>query len=414
MYTSTSAFLNFSLTDTTIEANTLIILTIIPALQYYSPPTIIVTFSDSLVMSCSNCSIISSTSFSFFYASAIMKIAINIKNSNNPLGNFISAVITDGTIIYETASINYQLTPMVYGFIAYQTGMYQSVGNVNITITSKPTQALTLAYSDASPILSSPTCATCTSTHIYLSGIVQYFQTFTVTLTGTFNGTVYATASVPISYICQSIQGCNICSNQTVSLSTVLVCQQCFNSSLSPYSLLYNNQCLQKCPISTYSNTLTCVSCPNLCYICTMLECQQCVNAYYIYNNTCVNACPVPFINNATHCISVPLQCPNNCANCPTNNVCEVCDGGYLLLKNICYSSCPPKYIPTATTCVLFTPPQETSYFPFPFIISSALIFIALVAMKRFEKRSLVMGNLIAFVSVVEVGSMIMTLTYTL
>jgi len=34
--------------------------------------------------------------------------------------------------------------------------------------------------------------------------------------------------------------------------------------------------------------------------------------------------------------------------------------------------------------------------------------------MKCFEKRSLIMGNLIAFVSLVEIGTIIMTLNYTL
>jgi hypothetical protein len=151
--------------------------------------------------------------------------------------------------------------------------MYQTVGNVNITITSKPTQTLTLSYSDVSSILSSPTCVLCSNSQIYLSGIVQYFQTFTITLTGTYNGTVYATAVVTINYICQSIQGCNICANQTINQITVLTCQQCFTSTLSPYNLLYNNQCLQTCPISTYSNGITCVNCASLCYICTILQC---------------------------------------------------------------------------------------------------------------------------------------------
>lgn len=118
MYTSTSAFLNYTLADTTIEATTVITLTIIPTLQYYTPPTITITFSNSLVISCSNCTIISSTSFFFTYTSAIMKLPITIKNSNNPLGNSISLTITDATIIYETASIDYQLTPMTYTFIA--------------------------------------------------------------------------------------------------------------------------------------------------------------------------------------------------------------------------------------------------------------------------------------------------------
>ena len=41
------------------------------------------------------------------------------------------------------------------------------------------------------------------------------------------------------------------------------------------------------------------------------------------------------------------------------------------------------------------------------------ILAIALIAIKCYEKRSLVMGNLIAFLSVVEIGSMIMTLVYT-
>ena len=58
-------------------------------------------------------------------------------------------------------------------------------------------------------------------------------------------------------------------------------------------------------------------------------------------------------------------------------------------------------------------PPAETSYFPFAFVIASALLTVGLVAVKCWDKRSLVMGNLIAFLSVVEVGSMTLTLIYT-
>lgn len=163
---------------------------------------------------------------------------------------------------------------------------------------------------------------------------------------------------VTINYICQSIQGCKICANQTVNTTTVLMCQQCFDSSLSPYNLLYNNQCLQTCPISTYSNGLTCVNCASLCYICTIVQCTQCVSGYYVYNNTCVSACPSPLINNATHCITVPIQCPSHCASCPSNNVCTACDGGYFLLNSVCYSSCPSGYKSSGSNCTLFVPPQ--------------------------------------------------------
>jgi hypothetical protein len=119
MYTSATAFLNYSFSDSTIEANNAIILTVIPTLQYYSPPVLTITFSDSLVYTCNNCTIISSNSMSINYSSAIMKIPITIKNSNNPKGNSISLVVSDGIIVYETGIIYYDLSPMIYGYIAY-------------------------------------------------------------------------------------------------------------------------------------------------------------------------------------------------------------------------------------------------------------------------------------------------------
>lgn len=247
---------------------------------------------------------------------------------------------------------------MTYGYIATQSGLYGTIGYVNITITSKPTQSLTLTYSNISSVLDNPTCVSCTNTLIYLSGIVQYFQTYAITLVGSYNGTIYANAVVTISYVCQAIQGCNICANETVGQTTVLTCKQCFDSTFTTYNLLYNNQCLQSCPIQTYSNGFTCKDCPSLCYVCSSDKCSQCFTGYYIYNDTCLSSCPQPLVNNATHCISVPISCPTSCANCPLNNVCTACNGGYFLLNNVCYSSCPTGYKPSKSTCILFIPPQ--------------------------------------------------------
>lgn len=67
---------------------------------------------------------------------------------------------------------------MTYGYTVYQTGLFGTVGNVNITITSMPTQSLTLTYSDVSPIMNNSNCISCTNSLIYLSGIIRYFQTF--------------------------------------------------------------------------------------------------------------------------------------------------------------------------------------------------------------------------------------------
>ncbi len=152
------------------------ILTLIPALQYYSPPTITISFSDSLVLNCSNCTIVTSTSLTITYYATIMKITIGVKNSNHPINNNIKATIAQGFITYETTTVSYNLQPMTYGYVATQSGLYGTLGYVNITITSKPTQALTLSYSNVSAIINNPTCVSCTNTLIYLSGIVQYFQ----------------------------------------------------------------------------------------------------------------------------------------------------------------------------------------------------------------------------------------------
>lgn len=188
------------------------------------------------------------------------------------------------------------------------------------------------------------------------TGIVQYFQVQSVTLTGTVNGVVYATSTATVSYICATIQGCRICSNSSGSLQ----CQQCFTSTFTTYSLLYNNQCLQTCPIATYSNTLTCVPCQTNCQYCDSTGCLQCDINFYVYNSTCLSTCPLPLVNNATHCIPVPIICPTNCANCPLNHVCLACNAGYYLIDNSCYSSCPNGYrINSAGTgCDLFIPPQ--------------------------------------------------------
>ena len=175
-------------------------------------------------------------------------------------------------------------------------------------------------------------------------------------MNGTNNGVLYATVIAKVTYICASIQGCRICSNDTGSM----VCQQCFNSTYTAFTLLYKNQCLQNCPIATYSNTLTCIPCLTNCQGCNSTACLICHMNYFIYNNTCVTSCPYPLINNATHCIEVPIVCPKNCASCMSSTTCDACDGGYLLLNNVCYSSCPIKYVlnSTGNGCVLFVIPE--------------------------------------------------------
>lgn len=61
----------------------------------------------------------------------------------------------------------------------------------------------------------------------------------------------------------------------------------------------------------------------------------------------------------------------------------------------------------------MFVPPKETDYFPFAFFLASILALVLLRIIKFFEKRSLIVGNFIAFVGLMEIGAIILMISYT-
>lgn len=220
-YTSTISNAVISLSNTVIEATSVLTLTVIPILQYFYTPNITVTIPNSLVLSCSNCTIQSSNIFSFVYFATIMRVTVSINNSASPNNNTLNLIISTSTVSFETASLSYSLDPMTYGYVSLQSGFFGEVGTVTITITKGPTTPVILSYSSLSAILSGSNCINCNNTQIVISGIVQYFQTASITLAGTNNGILYATAIAKVTYICSSIQGCRICNNDTGNM----VCQ---------------------------------------------------------------------------------------------------------------------------------------------------------------------------------------------
>jgi len=106
---------------------------------------------------------------------------------------------------------------MAFITTSYCTGIYGQTGYLNITVLVGPNQPVNLTYTSVTPILSNSVCLSCTSTLLYITGVVEYFQQFTVNLTGTSNGVIYATSQVVVSYQCSSILGCRICVNDTVN-----------------------------------------------------------------------------------------------------------------------------------------------------------------------------------------------------
>lgn len=59
-------------------------------------------------------------------------------------------------------------------------------------------------------------------------------------------------------------------------------------------------------------------------------------------------------------------------------------------------------------------PPQESLYFPFSFLVAAGCLFIILAFFKLFDKRSLILGNFISGCIFLEIGSMLMFVTYCL
>lgn len=99
-YTPTASNASISLSNTVIEATSVMALTVIPSLQYYYTPNITVTIPNSLVLNCSNCSIQSSNIFSFAYFAAVMKVTVSLNNSANPNNNTVSLVISTNTVTF--------------------------------------------------------------------------------------------------------------------------------------------------------------------------------------------------------------------------------------------------------------------------------------------------------------------------
>lgn len=152
-YTSTISNAIISLSNTVIEDSSVLTLTVIPVLQYFYTPNITVTIPNSLVLSCSNCTIQSSNIFSFIYFAAIMRVTVSINNSASPTTNTLNILISTSTVSFETASLSYSLDPIIYSYMSFQSGFFGEVGTVTFIIIKGPTTPVSLSYSSPSAVL---------------------------------------------------------------------------------------------------------------------------------------------------------------------------------------------------------------------------------------------------------------------
>ena len=141
----------------------------------------------------------------------------------------------------------------------------------------------------------------------------------------TFSISSFDSASYLVQSDTSTIQFKNQCNSpcRTCNTSNGSSCLTCYNSSLSNFSLLYQNQCFSSCPVGSYQvNSSLCSKCNSQCASC----------AYLSTNCTSCNT-------NGTY----PYQY-NNMSLSPTQGVClTACSSATYLLNSTCFdchSSC--------------------------------------------------------------------------
>jgi hypothetical protein len=205
-------------------------------------------------------------------------------------------------------------------------------------------------------------------------------------------------AECPLNYVKSETE--NKC------LKCKITCKNCLSTDVTKCStcptntLLYQGDCVTRCPDTTWASNGECLSCGiDNCATCDQgVVCKRCINTYILYENTCIPPpCPegytlmnqtcqkcnvancktCPNILSCSQCIlgnflfgfkicdsSCPLyyfkntvsgkceKCGIYCGSCLDNKTCLKCDTNYYLLNNSCVKNCPLGYSRIDDTCI--------------------------------------------------------------
>ena len=142
------------------------------------------------------------------------------------------------------------------------------------------------------------------------------------------------------TYPKESTKTCEYCTDSekcvTCNSSNPDVCTKCSSG------ILYLGKCIDKCPPETFYNetSKTCEPCESNCELCSSGEtCNKCKNGHFLYNNDCVEKCPVGHVDVGNVC----KPCATNCATCSASNLekCTTCLGDLVLYQDKCIPKCP-------------------------------------------------------------------------
>ncbi len=97
-----------------------------------------------------------------------------------------------------------------------------------------------------------------------------------------------------------------------------------------------------------------CGPCTSNCLVCQLQSCNQCAINFALYNGQCVNNCPVStyeivISGTGKQCAS----CGMNCLACIGFQSCKYCNGTAVIFFGICMSTCPSNYAPIPFTTTI-------------------------------------------------------------
>lgn len=153
--------------------------------------------------------------------------------------------------------------------------------------------------------------------------------------------------------------------------------------------MLNNNQC-EVCPSGKFASINVCVDCPAECLTCQNNSyCYTCAATKYLYENRCMDNCPVNMIPAGSGCV----ECVAHCSKCDqTTTLCLVCKSGHYVYEGGCVDTCPSNLTVSVngSNCVTMTQyykeyssESKIVYFPLT-IVSAVLLGMAVIFKCKF------------------------------
>jgi hypothetical protein len=142
---------------------------------------------------------------------------------------------------------------------------------------------------------------------------------------------------------------CKKCKNPRCEKCKKDICLSC-----PPGRLLYQGDCVDKCPDgfykSTFDNKDVCLPCNKPCNRCLDdKKCIDCLPGFNFVENVCKDNCPDKSIKILDKCVKCTAT---RCLKCKENlTECLVCENNMFLLDGKCYDKCPNGYFGSNNQC---------------------------------------------------------------